>query len=254
MTDTLNGKVALVTGAGSGIGRASALKFASEGARVVVSDIDSDSGQATVDAIESAGGHAIFVKADVSDRTDVEAMISRTIEVYGQLDCAFNNAGIEGAVGVSIADLPEDDWDQVIDINLKGVWLCMKYQLAHMEKQGSGTIVNTASVAGLVGGTFGAAYYASKHGVVGLTKAAAIEYGKSNIRVNAVCPGVIRTEMAERLLKGKKEVEGAITAQHPLGRLGTADEVADTVAWLCSDTSSFVTGQAIAVDGGFVAQ
>ena len=254
MTQRLDGKVALVTGGGSGIGKASALALAREGARVVVSDIDIDGGRATVNAIESAGGHAIFIKADVSQRADVEAMVSRTIEVYGQLDCAFNNAGIEGAVGVSISDCPEDNWDRVIDINLKGVWLCMKYELAHMLNQGGGSIVNTASVAGLVGGTFGAAYYASKHGVVGLTKAAAIEYGKSNIRVNAVCPGVIRTEMAERILNDNRAVEGAITAQHPLGRLGTPAEVADAVVWLSSDEASFITGQAIAVDGGYVAQ
>jgi NAD(P)-dependent dehydrogenase (short-subunit alcohol dehydrogenase family) len=254
MATGLDGKVALVTGGGSGIGKASALALAREGARVVISDINVDSGQATVSAIESAGGHGIFVRADVSQRTDVEAMINSTMEIYGQLDCAFNNAGIEGAVGVPVSESPEDDWDQVIDINLKGVWLCMKYELAHMAREGAGAIVNTASVAGLVGGTFGAAYYASKHGVIGLTKAAAIEYGKSNIRVNAVCPGVIRTEMAERLLKGDQTVEGAITALHPLGRLGTPEEVADTVVWLCSDSASFVTGQAIAVDGGFVAQ
>jgi len=254
MAETLDGKVALVTGGGSGIGKASALALARAGARVVVSDINVDSGKATAGAIESAGGHAIFFKADVSQRKDVEAMINRTIEEYGQLDCAFNNAGIEGQVGVSISASSEDDWDRVVDINLKGVWLCMKYELSQMEKQGHGTIVNTASIAGLVGGTFGAAYYASKHGVVGLTKAGAIEYGKSNIRVNAVCPGVIRTEMAERLLRDNQSVEGAITALHPMGRLGTPEEVADTVVWLCSDASSFVTGQAIAVDGGYVAQ
>lgn len=254
MTEKLDGKVALVTGGGSGIGRASALAFARQGARVVISDINVDGGQATVDAIESAGGQATFVRVDVSQTSDVEAMIKKTIEVYGQLDCAFNNAGVEGAVGVSISDYPEDNWDQVIDINLKGVWLCMKYELSHMLRQGGGSIVNTASVAGLVGGTFGAAYYASKHGVVGLTKAAAIEYGKSNIRVNAVCPGVIRTEMAERILKDNQAVEGAISAQHPLGRLGAPAEVADAVVWLSSDGASFITGQAIAVDGGYVAQ
>lgn len=254
MAERMDGKVALVTGGGSGIGKASALVLARERARVVVSDINVDSGEATVSSIESAGGHAMFVRADVSRRIDVEAMISKTIKVYGQLDCAFNNAGIEGSVGVPISDYPEDNWDQVIDINLKGVWLCMKYELAQMIKQGCGSIVNTASVAGLVGGTFGAAYYASKHGVVGLTKAAAIEYGKSTIRVNAVCPGVIRTEMAARLLKDNQQIEGAITAQHPLGRLGTPEEVAETVVWLFSDAASFITGQAIAVDGGFVAQ
>ena len=254
MAGRLDGKVALVTGGGSGIGRASALAFAREGARVVVVDIDTEQGQATVDTIESAGSQAMFVRADVSQRADVEAMINRTVEVYGQLDCAFNNAGIEGTVGIPISDYCEDTWDRVIDINLKGVWLCMKYELSHMLKQGGGTIVNTASVAGLVGGTFGSAYYASKHGVVGLTKAAAIEYGNSAIRVNAVCPGVIRTEMAERLIKDKQNIESSVTSLHPLGRLGTPDEVAETVVWLSSDAASFITGQALAIDGGYVAQ
>jgi NAD(P)-dependent dehydrogenase (short-subunit alcohol dehydrogenase family) len=184
----------------------------------------------------------------------VEAMISKTVEEYGRLDCAFNNAGIEGNVGTPIADYPEDSWDSVIDINLKGVWLCMKYELAQMLKQGGGSIVNTASIAGLVGGAFGSAYHASKHGVVGLTKAGAIEYGKSAIRVNAVCPGVIRTEMADRLINNNQSIESGVTALHPLGRLGTPEEVAQMVVWLSSDEASFVTGQAMAVDGGFVAQ
>ena len=254
MARKMDGKVALVTGGGSGIGKATALAFAKEGARVVVSDVDVDSGGVTVQDIEAAGGHAIFIKADVSKSSDVQAMIEKTIEAYGQLDCAFNNAGIEGSVGVPIAEADEEIWDRVIDINLKGVWLCMKYELAQMVKQGGGTIVNTASVAGLVGGGFGAAYYASKHGVVGLSKAAAVEYGNSGIRVNAVCPGVIRTSMADRLIKDDQYIENAVTSLHPLGRLGTADEVAETVVWLCSDSSSFVTGQALAVDGGFVAQ
>jgi NAD(P)-dependent dehydrogenase (short-subunit alcohol dehydrogenase family) len=254
MTERLNGKVALVTGGGSGIGRASALAYAREGARVVVADVNVDGGQDTVRAIESTGGNAVFVQADVSKRQDVEAMISKTVEEYGRLDCAFNNAGIEGNVGTPIADYPEDSWDSVIDINLKGVWLCMKYELAQMLKQGGGSIVNTASIAGLVGGAFGSAYHASKHGVVGLTKAGAIEYGKSAIRVNAVCPGVIRTEMADRLINNNQSIESGVTALHPLGRLGTPEEVAQMVVWLSSDEASFVTGQAMAVDGGFVAQ
>ncbi|MEE4146100.1 MAG: SDR family oxidoreductase [Halieaceae bacterium] len=247
-------KVALVTGGGSGIGRAAALAFAGEGASVVVVDVDAEQGHATVKAIEQAGGQAMFIRADVSQRADVEAMVLKAVEVYGKLDCAFNNAGIEGAVGLPVVDYPEDTWDRVIDINLKGVWLCMKYELAQMLKQGGGAIVNTASIAGLVGGTFGSAYYASKHGVVGLTKAAAIEYGNSAIRVNAVCPGVIRTEMADRLMKDNESIETAITALHPLGRLGTPQEVAETVVWLSSDQASFITGQALAVDGGYVSR
>jgi NAD(P)-dependent dehydrogenase (short-subunit alcohol dehydrogenase family) len=254
MAEKMDGKVALVTGGGSGIGKATALAFAKAGAKVVVCDIDVNSGELTVQDIEAAGGHGIFIKADASKSQDVQAMIEKTVEAYGQLDCAFNNAGIEGSVGIPIAEADEEVWDRVININLKGVWLCMKYELAQMVKQGGGTIVNTASIAGLVGGSFGAAYHASKHGVVGLSKAAAIEYGNSGIRVNAVCPGVIYTPMAERLLKDNKDTESKVTSLHPLGRLGTPDEVAETVVWLCSDSSSFVTGQALAVDGGFVAQ
>ena len=254
MNTTLKDKVAIVTGAGSGIGRAAALAFANSGAKVVVADINTEGGNATTDAILGAGGHATFVKADVSRASDVEAMIKNTIEAYERMDCAFNNAGIEGTVGTRLAEYDEDNWDKVININLKGVWLCMKSQLAYMSQQGSGTIVNTASVAGLVGGTFGSAYYASKHGVVGLTKAAAIEYGAAGIRVNAVCPGVIQTEMADRLIQDNQQRESAVTALHPLGRLGSPDEIAQAVVWLSSDAASFITGQAIAVDGGYVAQ
>ena len=254
MNPALNNKVAMVTGGGSGIGRAAALAFADAGASVVVADIDVEGGHKTIDAISRAGGHSIFVQADVSQAPDVEAAVNRTIDEYGRLDCSFNNAGIEGTVGTRLADYREADWDKLIDINLKGVWLCMKYQLAYMAEQGGGAIVNNASVAGLVGGTFGSAYYASKHGVIGLTKAAAIEYGRNGIRVNAVCPGVIKTEMADRLLQGDKPRESAITALHPLGRLGSPAEVARAVVWLSSDAASFVTGQALAVDGGYVAQ
>ena len=254
MNATLNNKTAIVTGGGSGIGRAAALAFANSGAKVVVADIDTEGGKATTSAIADAGGHALFIRADVSQADDVEAMITKAIEVYGHLDCAFNNAGIEGTVGTRLAEYDEDNWDKVIGINLKGVWLCMKHQLAYMSEQGSGSIVNTASIAGLVGGTFGSAYFASKHGVVGLTKAAAVEYGTAGIRVNAVCPGVIQTEMADRLLQDNKQRESAITALHPLGRLGTPDEIAQAVVWLSSDAASFITGQAIAVDGGYVAQ
>ncbi len=254
MAGKLDRKVILVTGGASGIGRAAAIAMADEGASVVVADRDEAGAEVTAQAISSADQNAVFIRSDVTRRADVKAMIQYTIDTYGRLDCAFNNAGIEGNVGVPIAEYDEDNWDQVIDINLKGVWLCMKYELSEMLAQGRGAIVNTASVAGLVGGTFGAAYYASKHGVVGLTRAAAVEYGKSDIRVNAVCPGVIHTEMAKRLLKDDQKRQDMIAAQHPLGRLGHPDEVAEAVVWLCSDAASFVTGQALGVDGGFVAQ
>lgn len=256
MTGRLEGKVALVTGAGSGIGRASAVVFAREGAKVIVADVDVDNGEDTAHQIEEAGGNCAFVKADVSQPTEVEAMVNKAIGIYGQLDCAFNNAGIEGTIGVPTADYIEEVWERVIAINLKGVWLCMKYEIPQMLKQGGGAIVNMASVAGLVGGTVGAAYYASKHGVVGLTKAAAIEYGQSAIRVNAVCPGVIRTRMGESLFKDNPdpEAEARIVGLHPIGRIGMPEEVAESVVWLCSDAASFVTGHAMPVDGGLVAR
>lgn len=254
MRGRVEGKVALVTGAGAGIGRASAIAFAREGAKVVVADVDVESGEATAHTIEKSGGQAIFVKADVSQRSEVEAMVRKAIDVYGRLDCAFNNAGIGGSVGIPLADYDEEVWDRVININLKGVWLCMKYELPQMLKQGGGAIVNMASVAGLVGGQLGVAYFASKHGVVGLTKAAAIEYGQSAIRINAVCPGVIRTRMGDSLFQDNPKAEARLIGLHPIGRLGTPEEVAESVVWLCSDASSFITGHAMPVDGGFVAR
>ncbi len=253
MSERLDGKVALVTGGSSGIGRASALTFAAEGANVVVADVVVDDGEETVRLIEEAGGKAVFVKADVTQAVEVEAMVNKAVDVYGQLDCAFNNAGIEGTLGVPVAEYSEEVWDRVIDINLKGVWLSMKYELSHMLKQGGGAIVNMASAAGLVGGRTGAAYYASKHGIVGLTKAAAVEYGQSAIRVNAVCPGVIRTRMGDSFSGNTPEREALVAALHPMGRIGTPNEVAETVVWLCSDAASFVTGHAMSVDGGYIA-
>ncbi len=247
----LQDKVALVTGASSGIGRASALAFAREGAKVIVADINALGGEETVNMIHKAGGQALFVKADVSKEAEVEAMVSQALKAYGRLDCAHNNAGIQGDKS-SITDCSEENWDRVMDTNLKGVWLCLKYELIQMAKQGNGAIVNTSSMVGLIGRPVYPVYVASKHGVVGLTKAAALTYAKSGIRVNAVCPAPIETPLA---IKVRADHPGpGIAAQIPLGRLGTPEEVAESVVWLCSDAASYVTGHAMPVDGGWVAQ
>lgn len=253
MNQQFQGKVVLVTGASSGIGRATALAFAREGAKVVVSDVTIDDGNETVQFIKKAGGEAVFVKADVAHAADVETLVQQTIATYGRLDCAHNNAGISGPL-TAVADTAESKWDRVIAINLKGVWLCMKYELQHMVKQGSGAIVNTASGAGLVGIAGASAYVASKHGVLGLTKTAALEYAKQGIRVNAVCPGVIETPMVQRLIDRHPGAAEAMVAGHPIGRVGKPEEIAEAVIWLCSDAASFVTGLAMSVDGGYVTQ
>lgn len=253
MAGELEGKVALVTGASAGIGRESALAFASAGARVVVSDVVVDGGEETVERIEAAGGEATFVRADVSQTAEVEALVGRTVETYGRLDCAHNNAGIEGDMAPT-ADCAEANWDRTIAINLKGVWLCMRYEIPQMLRQGGGVIVNTASVAGLVGFANLPAYVASKHGIAGLTKTAALEYAEQGIRVNAVCPGVIHTAMIDRIVGDDAVAVSQFTALEPVGRMGLPAEVAQVVVWLCSDAASFVTGVAMPVDGGFVAQ
>ncbi len=253
MAGRLENKVALVTGGGSGIGRASALAFAREGAKVVVDDVVVGGGEETIGMIKKAGGEAIFIKADVSKAAEVEAMVNRAVEAYGRLDCTFNNAGIEGAIATT-AECSEEDWDRVIAINLKGVWLCMKYEIPQMLKQGGGVIVNTASVLGLVGMAELPAYVASKHGVAGLTKTAALEYAKSGIRVNAVCPGVIDTPMVQRGIAISPEFEAQVTTAEPVGRMGKPEEIAEAVVWLSSEAASFVTGHTMAVDGGMVAQ
>ncbi len=249
----LENKVVLVTGGSSGIGRACALAFAREGAKVVVADVILRGGEETVQMIKEAGGESIFVKTDVSKAEDVEALVKRTVDTYGRLDCAINNAGIEGIIAKT-ADCTEENWDRIISINLKGVWLCMKYEILEMRKHGSGSIVNTASVAGLVGFQGMPAYCASKGGIIQLTKVAALEYAKDGIRVNAVCPGVIRTPMVERVTGGKPEAEAQFTAMEPMGRMGAPEEIAESVVWLCSDAASFVTGHPMVVDGGLVAQ
>ena len=253
MPGQLDGKVALVMGGASGIGRATALTFAREGARLVIADMNEEGGQQTVHMLTEQGGEAIFVRTDVSKAVEVQALISIAVETYGRLDCAHNNAGISGGLRARTAEYPEDRWHQVIAVNLTGVWLCMKYELAQMLHQGGGAIVNTASAAGLVGTRGTSAYVASKHGVVGLTKTAALEYAQQGIRVNCVCPGWIQTPMTARGLSDP-ERRARIIASAPTGRVGTPEEVAEAVVWLCSDAASFVTGHAMSVDGGVIAR
>lgn len=251
MAGLLEDKVALVTGAGSGIGRATAVAFAEEGAKVVAADVAVPDGEKTVRAIEDAGGEATFVQVDISKADEVEAMVSTAVEVYGKLDCAHNNAGIEGPA-IATADVAEEDWDKVMEINLKGAWLCTKYEVLQMLKQGGGSIVNTASTLGITGLPQIAAYTASKHGVIGLTQSAALDYATQGIRVNAVMPGVTRTPMMDRQMSGAHMEEDMYVRLHPIGRLAKPEEIAEAVVWLCSDRASFVTGHAMAVDGGFL--
>ncbi|MDQ7092861.1 SDR family oxidoreductase [Desulfosporosinus sp. PR] len=249
MNNRFGDKVALITGAGSGIGRATALAFANEGAKVTVADLQIEKCQEVVSQIKSMGGEATAVKCDVTIAKEVEEMISNTIKVYGSLHFAVNNAGVEGAHAGTI-DHTEEIWDRVIDINLKGVWLCMKYELPEMQKQKSGAIVNVSSAAGLIGSAGTAAYTASKHGVVGLTKASALEFAKQHIRINAVCPGFIRTPMLETIINSHPGVEEQLIAREPIGRLADPDEVAQAILGLCSNASSFITGVSLQVDGG----
>lgn len=248
MVGTMSGKVALVTGAGSGIGQATALRFAEEGAKVVVADIVVEGGKATVEMIHKAGGEALFFKVDVSKSGEVAAMVDETVKQYGRLDYAVNNAGIDGAQALT-ADYPEDIFDRVMSVNLKGVWLGMKYEIPVMLKQDGGAIVNIASVAGLVGVPHVIAYTASKHAVVGMTKVAALEYAKKGIRMNAVCPGIVCTPMIEQ---GSKELQALYTAMEPIGRMGLPKEIAAAIVWLCSDEASFITAFPMAVDGGLI--
>ena len=253
MAGLIAGKVALVTGASSGIGRATALAFAREGAKVVVADVTVEGGEETVAQVKKAGGEAIFVKTDVSKAVEVEALVAKAVATYGRLDCAHNNAGIAGNAK-TIVDDTEDNWDRILAINLKGVWLCMKYEIAHMLKQGGGAIVNTASGAGLIGVRRGGAYVASKHGVVGLTKTAALEYAKAGIRVNCICPGPIDTPMLQGIGGSNQVVIERMVAAQPGGRLGKPAEIAEAAVWLCSDAASFITGLPMPVDGGYTAQ
>src|SRR5213596_56066 len=249
MNGTYRGKVAFVTGAGSGIGRATALAFARAGANVVVADIGEQGNQETARLIEQQGGHALAVRCDVSRAEDVKAALDKAVEVFGRLDFAFNNAGVEQPI-TAAAEVTEEEWNRIIRINLSGVFLCMKYEIPLMLKQGGGAIVNTASGAGVKGFAGQAAYTAAKHGVVGLTKSTALDYASQNIRVNAVCPGIIATPMMNRFTGGTAEGERRVIAQEPIGRMGKPEEIAATVVWLCSDAAAFVVGHAMVVDGG----
>ncbi|QRY76957.1 SDR family oxidoreductase [Pseudomonas sp. PDNC002] len=252
MSQLLSGQVALVTGAGNGIGRATAQAFAQQGVKVVVSDVDAKGGEATVELIRAAGGEATFIRCDVTRDAEVKALVEGTVAAYGRLDYAFNNAGIEIEKG-KLADGEESEFDAIMGVNVKGVWLCMKHQIPVMLEQGGGAIVNTASVAGLGAAPKMSIYAASKHAVIGLTKSAAIEYAKKKIRVNAVCPAVIDTDMFRRAYEADPKKAEFAAAMHPVGRVGRVEEIAGAVLYLCSDHAGFTTGIALPVDGGATA-
>ena len=250
----MNGKVAIVTGGSSGIGLETALAFARKGANVVIADVDEKGGKEAVQAVEKEGSEAIFVETDVSDSEHVQALVDKTMERFGRLDYAVNNAGV-GGESVPTAEISEDGWDRVIGINLTGVWLCMKHQIPAMLENGGGAIVNVASILGKVGFSTAAAYVSAKHGVLGLTKTAAMEYATQGIRVNAVSPGFIYTPMLESAgMAEGTEMYNHISSLHPMQRMGTSEEVANMIVWTCSDEASFVTGASLMVDGGFTAQ
>ena len=248
----MKGKVVLVTGATAGIGQATAIAFADQGAKVVVAGRRQPEGEETVAQIEQAGGQAIFVATDVSDEAAVSHLVQTTVETFGHLDYAINNAGYNGT-RTSLVETPRAEWDKVISTNLTGTWLCMKYELKQMMTQGSGAIVNMSSILGLWGSPNGNAYIATKHAILGLTKTAALEYAHANIRVNALAPGGVRTAMLERSFGNDEEAMTAFGQIHPLGRLGTSEEMAQAIIWLCSDEAAFITGHTLVVDGGFLA-
>ena len=247
--ESFAGKVAFVTGAANGIGRAAALAFAREGANVVVADVSEQDNQETARMVEELGARALAVRCDVTRAEDVKAALDKTVETFGGLDFAFNNAGVEQPI-MPAADITEEEWERIIDIDLRGVFLCMKYEIPLLLKQGGGAIVNTSSGAGVKGIAGQAAYCAAKFGIVGLTKATALDYAKSNIRVNAVCPGIIDTPMMGRFSGGTPAGRERVIAQEPVGRMGKPEEIAAAVVWLCSDAAAFVVGHAMVIDGG----
>lgn len=246
-------KIVLITGGAQGMGFDTAKAFANQGARIVIADYNEKQAQLAAESINNLGQTAISIPCDVSKENDVKQMMDQIIKVFGRLDAAFNNADIQSP-STNIADLTSDEYDRILDINLKGVWLCMKYELLQMRQQGNGAIVNCSSLGGLVGGAGRAAYHAAKHGVLGLTKSAALEYATQNIRINAVCPGTIDTPMVEKMFETGDLSREDLARVQPIGRLGKGSEIADTVLWLCSPSSSFVIGQSISVDGGYTIQ
>jgi len=247
------GKVALVTGASSGIGEATAKAFADHGAKVLLADIDVERGQAVAAQISEAGGEASFVKTDVSNAAEVKAMVATAIERYGRLDLAHNNAGIVGG-GATVVDMPEETWGRAIAVMLTGVFLCLKYEIPVMLDSGGGAIVNTSSGAGLIGFPAMADYVSAKHGVIGLTKTAALEFATSGIRINAICPGTARSKMVNDWIGGNPDQEAEVAGLHPIGRIAEAEEIANGVMWLCSDAASFMIGHALVIDGGYTIQ
>lgn len=252
MNISFKNKVALVTGAGSGLGLATARAFAESGAVVVLADLKEKAAQSATEELKTQGHEALAIVCDVADDAQVEAMVQQTVAAFGRLDAAYNNAGVQNILAET-ADSPRDDFDRVMAINLRGVWSCMKFELQQMRKQGSGAIVNCSSLGGLVGGAERGTYHAAKHGVIGLTKSAALEYAARGIRINAVCPGLIQTPMSDQMIaSGQAEALKAMEKSVPMGRVGRPEEIADAVLWLCSEAASYVTGQSISVDGGFI--